>query len=173
MLAKCSRLFFPSLRTDFDTVLPKRMQPTGAGGGGGGGAVLRGQWSEGAGPLPRNRVPVSPQPGGRVFPRDHSKAHLRGQSSVRGRAGAEDLLRSPSLSDRQEPGPPPPASPVGLLRDARGIEGRRRSRPYLALRTKWSRPTRSAPLPGYLGPCRWTSGPETGPAWRSWRAGRR
>ena len=81
--------------------------------------------------------------------------------------------RSPSLSDRQEPGPPPPASPVGLLRDARGIEGRRRSRPYLALRTEWSRPKRSAPLPGCPGPCRWTSGPETGPAWRSWKAGRR
>ena len=81
--------------------------------------------------------------------------------------------RSPSLSDRQAPGPPPPASPVGLLRDARGIEGRRRSRPYLALRTEWSRPKRSAPLPGCPGPCRWTSGPEIGPAWRSWKAGRR
>ena len=84
-------------------------------------------------------------------------------------AGGSDVVGGPSLN---ESGAPIPGSPVGLRKDARGKAGTPCSRSYPALRTEWSRPRRSAPLPGCPRPCRWTSGPETGPAWRSWTAGR-
>lgn len=120
------RLQTRSAREMFATVLPvpedrfRYWAPPASGersapglGGGGEGTVLRGLWSEGAGPLPRNRVPVSPQPRatwkegpwGWVFPRDPSKAQLRGQSSVRGRAGGEDAQES--VAQRQAGARPP------------------------------------------------------------------
>ena len=80
-------------------------------GGGGEGTLLRGLWSEGhshgiGSPSAPNPGPKERRdPRGWVFPRDHSKAQLRGQSSVRGRAGGYDAQES--VAQRQAGARPP------------------------------------------------------------------
>lgn len=87
-----------------------------------------------------------------------------------------DKLQKPTWKLKQRLGKSQEHQPLDrcYLKEACGAQGaRHHPTAYPALRREWSPPRRSAPPPGCPGPCRWTSGPGTGPVWRNWRAGKR
>lgn len=136
------------------------------------GYVERGR---GTSPTPRDPDfpgPQDPHPGPQVpgtgdFPQE-SRENPLGENARLWTAGETELAPTPVSGEGSR------SAPLRLFASASaGTPGAPLPPPYLAPRTESSRPRRSAPLPGYPGPCRWTSGPGTGPASRSWRAGRR
>lgn len=171
---RCSRnvpTVLPS-RRPFSTGLPGRPENAAPGLGGGrglscdGGARARGHSTESVTSALTGHAEGGP---GRRFPQD-SKAQLRGQSGVRGAVlGARRLGVRRSETGRSQASHP--AAPVQLWGHP-GTEDAAISH-LPALQHGMVSAQALGSSSGCPGPCRWTSGPETGPAWRSWRAGRR